>query len=150
MHDGAVGGDDEIGGAALDFLQHGQAATASAGFGGENGDVAGAVADEGVLAGRQVGDDDFAGLALGYRPAILVDDFDDDVLGRQVHAALRALVGDEAGIAATVAVGDLAAEDAGDVVALVIVEALRGDERDLDAEIVHRLAAFFGMTRDQR
>ena len=114
----------------------------------EHGHVAGAVADEGEILRRQVRHDDLAGFARRQHAAVAVDDLDDDVLGGEVHAAARALVGDEAGIASAVAVGDAAAEDAGDGLALVVVQPLAGDEGDADAEVVHALAARFGVAGD--
>src|SRR5471030_912046 len=148
VHHGAVGGDQEVGAAALDFLQQRQSAAAAAGRRRQHADVAGAVADEGIVAAGQVGDDDLAGCAGRQRLAGRVEDLDDDVLGRDMHAAVRALVGDEAGVAAAVAVGHGAAERGGDLFALLVVEALGGDERDPDAEIVHAPAAGLRMARN--
>ena len=56
------------------------------------------------------------------------DDLDDDVLGAQVHAALRAFMRDEPGVAAAVAVGHVAPEPLRDLGALVVVEPLRRHE----------------------
>ena len=86
----------------------------------------------------------------GNDAAFAVDDLDDDVLAADVHAAVGALVGDEAGIAAAVAVGDAAAEGGRDQFPLVVVEPFRGDEGDVDAEVVQPLAGGPGMARDVR
>ena len=88
------------------------------------------------------------GVPSGDRPTVAVDHLDDDVLGGDVHAARRAFVRDEAGVAAAVAVGHAAAEHARDRRALVVVQPLRRDERHPDAEVVHRDAALVGMARD--
>ncbi|OPZ03852.1 MAG: hypothetical protein BWZ09_02197 [Alphaproteobacteria bacterium ADurb.BinA305] len=95
-----------------------------------------------------MGDDDLARLPGRQHPALAIDDLDNEVLGSEVHAALRALVGDEAGVAGAVAVGDRAAEDTLDGLALVVVEALGGAERHLDAEVVHANPAPFGVQAD--
>ena len=58
-------------------------------------------------------------------------------------------MGDEAGIAAAVAVGDRTSEYAGDIIPLMIVKPFRGDKGYLDAEVVHDLATFLRMLGDQ-
>ena len=92
-----------------------------------------------------MGHDDLARLAGRQHVALRVDDLDDDVLGRDVHAALGTLVGDEAGVASAVAVRDAAAERARDRLPLVVVEALGRHERDLDAEVVEPLSPTLGV-----
>ena len=134
--------------AALDLAEQRQSATASARAIVEHAHVAGPIADERKVARREMRHDDFARLA---QPASLVhraDDLDDDVLGAHVHAASGALVRDEAGVATAVAVGHLAAERAGNLLALVVVQALRRDERDDDAEIVQAHAPRFAWRGD--
>jgi hypothetical protein len=61
---------------------------------------------------------------------------------------VRALVGDEAGVAPAVAVGHGAAEDTLDGGALLVVQPLGGDEGHADAQVVHALAARLGMAGD--
>ena len=90
-------------------------------------------------------DDDFAGLASGQHTTLLVDDFHHHVFGGDVHAALRALVGDEACVARTVAIGHGAAEHAFDGLALFVVQAFAGAEGHADAQVVHHHAALFGV-----
>ncbi len=113
-------------------------------------DVAGAVANERKLARREVRHDDFAGFAGGKDFAGRADDLDDDVLGRDMHSALGALVCDESGVATAVAVRDTAAECFRDLRPLVIVQPLRGHECHLDSEVVEALARGFCMARDVR
>ena len=95
-----------------------------------------------------MGHDDFSGPSLGHDAPFTVDQFDDDVLSHHMHATGRTLVRDEAGVAPAIAVRNPAAEDRCDRRALIIVEALRRDQCDLDAEIIHRDTAPPGMLRD--
>ena len=141
VHDGAVFSHDEVGAAALNVAQGGQAAAAGAGLGAHRGHVPRAVANEGEVAGGQVRDDDLASLPGRHRGALGVHDLDHHVFGREVHAPVRAFVGDEAGVTGTVAVGHRAAEGAVDVLPLFVVEAFTGDESHADAQVVHALTA---------
>ena len=54
-------------------------------------------------------DDDLPELARLQAPAVGIDDLDDDVLGRNMQSAGRALVSDESGVAPAVSVRDAAA-----------------------------------------
>jgi hypothetical protein len=148
VHDGAVGGDDEIGASALDLLQQRQAAPACACAPGQDADVAGPVAQEREVARRKMRDHDLARLAVGHRRAAGADDLDHHVLGADVHAALRALVRDKAGVAAPVTIRHPAAERLADQLALVVVEHFRGDEDHANAEVVQPLPASRGVRGD--
>ena len=148
MHDGAVHGGEEIRAAPFNLLQQGQAAAAGAGLRAQRAHVAGGVADERVVLRGQVGDDDVARGPWRQRLALAIDDFHDDVFGRDVHAAVRAFVGDEARVAPAVAVGDGAAEGGGDLRALRVVQALGRDERHFHAQAVERQVARAGVAGD--
>ena len=87
-----------------------------------------------------MGDDDLAGNAFRLHVSLRIDDFHDNILGSDVHAAARAFVGNEARVAATVAVGNRASKSRRNRLALMIVQTLGGAEHDLDAQRIKRNA----------
>ncbi len=80
--------------------------------------------------------------------AMGVDDLDDDVFGRDVHTSPRTGVGDEARIAATIAIGHGTCKYPFDLLALVIIEPLRGNEGHADAQVIHGLSLTVCMAGD--
>lgn len=87
-----------------------------------------------------MGGDDFSGYTCWLRIAVLVDNFDNDIFGCNVQAALGAFVGDEAGVAPAVTVGNRAAKCAFNRFALIVVKSLRCTKYDADARLVERNA----------
>src|SRR6476620_3218160 len=77
-------------------------------------------------------------------------DFNDDILSSDVHAARRTLVRDESGVAAPVTVRDATAERVDKQLALLLVEPLRRDERDTDADIVEPYTELLRVPRNVR
>src|SRR6266542_1750919 len=150
MHRCSVRSDDEIRASSLDFPECRQPAPAGAGANVENSDVTRAVADERIITGGEMRDDDLTRHTGRQHFARWAYDFDDDVLGADMHSAAWALVGDEPGIEPPISVGDLASERPCDLRTLVIVQQLRCHERHLDADVVEPGATRFGIFGDPR
>ncbi|EXI76738.1 MAG: hypothetical protein AW07_00137 [Candidatus Accumulibacter sp. SK-11] len=149
MHHGTVACDNEVGRPPLHLLEYRQTAAAGTGRAPENADVAGPVTDKGKIAGRHVRDDDLTGFTGRNGLSVGAQRLDDDVLGTDVQTAVRALVGNETGIAGAVAVGHRTTKDLADQPSLLIVELLGGDERNPDPETAHVPPLPLRVARDQ-
>ena len=91
---------------------------------------------------------DFTRLARCRGCAAGIKGFNDDVLGRDVHAAGFALMGDKAGVPSAVAVGNRAAKHGANRVPLMRIEILRGHKGHLDTQVVQTNPAALRVPRD--
>jgi len=93
-------------------------------------------------------DDDFTVFAWWQDVAGRSDDFDDDVLCGDVHAALRTFMRNKSGVPGAISVGSPAPEYLPNLLSLIIVQAFGRHERYLDANVVQTLPAERCVLRD--
>ena len=97
-----------------------------------------------------MGHDDFTGHAWRLHLPVFMDNFDDDIVCREMHATGRAFVGNEACIASAISVGHPASKHLADRCALVVIQTFGRDEGDFDSKIVHANAALLRMLGNVR
>ena len=110
VHNRAILGGDEVRAPPLNGRQHRQTTTTGADGIREHTDITGAVADEGVIPRRQMGNHNLTRLPGWQHLALGVHDLDDNILRSDVHAALGAGMGDKSGVTAPIAIGHGAAK----------------------------------------
>jgi len=144
----ALNREDEVRRSPVHFPENRKPAPAWASLRIQHGNITGPVTDEGEAGRPHMRDDHLARQAWLLADPRSIDDFDDNVLGAQVQSSLRTLMGDEAEVSPTVAVGNATPEGRLDRCTLVGKELLRSNESHLHPETPQRPATQAGMLGD--